>query len=53
MRAHATQITADGPFFTGAKVLGDAQWSQECYQLAAGVAFPTGGWADDLFAGLG
>ena len=54
MRAHATQITADGPFFSGAKVLGDAQWSQECYQLVSGVPLPAGdGWADDLFAGLG
>ena len=53
MRAHATQITADGPFFSGANVLGDAQWSQECYQLAWGIPFPSGdGWADDLFAGL-
>jgi N-acetyl-1-D-myo-inositol-2-amino-2-deoxy-alpha-D-glucopyranoside deacetylase len=53
MRAHATQITADGPFFAGAKVLGDAQWSREAYQLVLGVPFPkTDGWADDLFAGL-
>ena len=53
MRAHATQITPDGPFFSGAKVLGDAQWSQEHYQLASGVPFPAGDdWADDLFAGL-
>jgi N-acetyl-1-D-myo-inositol-2-amino-2-deoxy-alpha-D-glucopyranoside deacetylase len=53
MRAHATQIAEDGPFFSGAKVLGDAQWAQECYQLAWGVPFPAGdGWAADLFAGL-
>jgi N-acetyl-1-D-myo-inositol-2-amino-2-deoxy-alpha-D-glucopyranoside deacetylase len=52
MRAHATQITEDGPFFSGTKVLGDAQWSQECYQLAFGVPFPGDGWPDDLFAGL-
>jgi N-acetyl-1-D-myo-inositol-2-amino-2-deoxy-alpha-D-glucopyranoside deacetylase len=53
MRAHATQITEDGPFFSGAKVLGDAQWSHEYYQLASGVPFPAGdGRADDLFAGL-
>lgn len=53
MRAHATQITEDGPFFSGAKVLGDAQWSHEHYQLVAGVRLPAGdGWADDLFAGL-
>ena len=52
MRAHATQITADGPFFAGAKVLGDAQWSQECYQLGRGAVPAGDGWADDLFAGL-
>ena len=52
MRAHATQITADGPFFAGAAVLGDEMWSQEHYRFAAGVPLPAGGWADDLFAGL-
>ena len=52
MRAHATQITPDGPFFAGAKVLGDAQWSQECYQLVSGVPFPAGDGSADLFAGL-
>jgi len=53
MRAHATQITPDGPFFASAKVLGEAQWSQEYYQLVRGVPYPaTDGWADDLFAGL-
>ena len=53
MRAHATQITPDGPFFSGAKVLGIAQWSGEYYQLVLGVPFPaTVGWADDLFVGL-
>jgi N-acetyl-1-D-myo-inositol-2-amino-2-deoxy-alpha-D-glucopyranoside deacetylase len=52
MRAHATQITADGPFFAGAEVLGDAQWSQEFYQLVRGVPYSGDGWSDDLFAGL-
>jgi N-acetyl-1-D-myo-inositol-2-amino-2-deoxy-alpha-D-glucopyranoside deacetylase len=52
MKAHATQITADGPFFTGAKVLGTSMWSHEHYRLAAGTPYPPGGWADDLFAGL-
>jgi N-acetyl-1-D-myo-inositol-2-amino-2-deoxy-alpha-D-glucopyranoside deacetylase len=53
MRAHATQITADGPFFAGAEVLGDARWASECYRLATGVPVPKGdGWADDLFVGL-
>jgi N-acetyl-1-D-myo-inositol-2-amino-2-deoxy-alpha-D-glucopyranoside deacetylase len=53
MRAHATQITADGPFFSGRAVLGDDMWSHEFYRLAAGQPFPQGeGWATDLFAGL-
>ncbi len=53
MRAHATQITSDGPFFAGAEVLGDDRWAHEYYRLACGVPLPKGeGWADDLFAGL-
>ena len=53
MRAHATQITPDGPFFAGAGVLGDDRWARECYRLASGVPLPAGdGTADDLFAGL-
>ena len=53
MRAHATQITADGPFFSGRPVLGDDMWSHEFYRLAAGQPFPKSeGWADDLFVGL-
>ena len=52
MRAHATQITDDGPFFSGAKVLGESQWSEEAYVFVSGVPFPGDGWADDLFAGL-
>jgi N-acetyl-1-D-myo-inositol-2-amino-2-deoxy-alpha-D-glucopyranoside deacetylase len=53
MRAHATQITPDGPFFAGAEVLGDARWAREYYRLATGVPLRAGeGWADDLFAGL-
>jgi N-acetyl-1-D-myo-inositol-2-amino-2-deoxy-alpha-D-glucopyranoside deacetylase len=53
MRAHATQITPDGPFFAGVEVLGDDRWAYESYRLACGVPLPEGeGWADDLFAGL-
>ena len=52
MRAHATQITADGPFFAGTKVLGESQWSEEAYLFVSGVPFPGDGPADDLFAGL-
>jgi N-acetyl-1-D-myo-inositol-2-amino-2-deoxy-alpha-D-glucopyranoside deacetylase len=53
MRAYATQIAVDGPFFAGADVLGDSRWAREYYRLAVGVPLPEGeGWADDLFAGL-
>ena len=54
MRAHATQIRPDGPFFAGGDIMGNGRWSQEFYQLAVGVPYPErDGWADDLFAGLG
>jgi N-acetyl-1-D-myo-inositol-2-amino-2-deoxy-alpha-D-glucopyranoside deacetylase len=53
MRAHATQITADGQFFSGTAILGDTMWSHEYYRLAAGTPYPDPtGWADDIFAGL-
>jgi len=53
MRAYATQIAADGPFFAGADLLGDSRWAREYYRLAGGMPLPEGeGWADDLFAGL-
>lgn len=53
MRAHATQISEDGPFFAASRVLGESQWSEEAYLFAAGVPFPeSDGWTDDLFAGL-
>jgi N-acetyl-1-D-myo-inositol-2-amino-2-deoxy-alpha-D-glucopyranoside deacetylase len=53
MRAHASQITEDGPFFAASRLLGESQWSEEAYLFAAGVPFPdSDGWADDLFAGL-
>jgi N-acetyl-1-D-myo-inositol-2-amino-2-deoxy-alpha-D-glucopyranoside deacetylase len=53
MRAHATQITADGDFFRGVEVLGDSAWSHEHYVLALGRPYPPGDRpADDLFAGL-
>ena len=53
MRAHATQIRPDGPFFAGGDIMGNGRWSQEFYQLAVGTPYPERvGWADDLFAGL-
>jgi N-acetyl-1-D-myo-inositol-2-amino-2-deoxy-alpha-D-glucopyranoside deacetylase len=55
MRAHATQITVDGPFFALSNNLGDQVWGTEFYRLAKGVQGPTGedGLETDLFAGLG
>ncbi len=53
MRAHATQITPDGDFFSAGPDFTRIQWSHEYYRLAGGVPFPqTDGWAEDLFAGL-
>ena len=53
LRAHETQVTPDGPFFSGTKVLGDSMWSHEHYRFVDGVPFPDSeSWADDLFAGL-
>ena len=50
LRAHASQIAHDGPFFAGDA----AKWSQECFRLAKGTAAPDPGetWESDLFAGL-
>jgi N-acetyl-1-D-myo-inositol-2-amino-2-deoxy-alpha-D-glucopyranoside deacetylase len=53
MRAHATQITPDGPFFAGSEILGEDRWAREYYRFVAGVPLPkTDGWSNDLFAGL-
>lgn len=53
LKAHKTQITDPGPFFSGTEVLGDEMWSHEAYRLAIGKPFPADvGLADDLFAGL-
>ena len=55
MRAHATQITVDGPFFALSNNLGDHVWGIEHYRLVRGELGPrTGpdGREQDLFAGL-
>jgi N-acetyl-1-D-myo-inositol-2-amino-2-deoxy-alpha-D-glucopyranoside deacetylase len=55
MRAHATQITVDGPFFALSNNLGLEVLGIEYYRLVRGRRGPgTGerGWEDDLFAGL-
>jgi len=55
MRAHATQIAVDGPFFALSNNLGNQVWGSEFYRLAKGVPGPTDpatGLESDLFAGL-
>ncbi|HEX6514095.1 MAG TPA: N-acetyl-1-D-myo-inositol-2-amino-2-deoxy-alpha-D-glucopyranoside deacetylase [Nocardioidaceae bacterium] len=54
MRAHATQIAVDGPFFALSNNLGNEVWGTEFYRLAKGAQGPTNedGLETDLFAGL-
>jgi N-acetyl-1-D-myo-inositol-2-amino-2-deoxy-alpha-D-glucopyranoside deacetylase len=56
MRAHATQITVDGPFFALSNNLGLEVLGTEYDRLVRGERGPAGdaphGWEDDLFAGL-
>lgn len=54
MKAHATQITVDGPFFALSNNLGNWVWGSEFYRLAKGTKGPTNedGLETDLFAGL-
>ncbi|HET7328973.1 MAG TPA: N-acetyl-1-D-myo-inositol-2-amino-2-deoxy-alpha-D-glucopyranoside deacetylase [Nocardioidaceae bacterium] len=56
MRAHATQITVDGPFFALSNNLGNQVWANEYYRLVVGEPGrrdPDSGLESDLFAGLG
>ena len=55
MRAHATQITVDGPFFALSNNLGQEMLATEYYRLVRGD--PSGerddrGRETDLFAGI-
>ncbi len=54
MRAHATQIELDGPFFALSNNLGNEVWGTEFFRLAKGTQGPTNeeGLETDLFAGL-
>lgn len=54
MKAHSTQITADGQFFAMGMDLAAITWGTEYYRLAKGEAGPRGesGFEEDLFAGL-
>src|SRR5690349_2759371 len=54
MRAHATQIAVDGPFFALSNNKGNEIWGTEFFRIAKGTPGPAGpsGFEDDLFAGL-
>lgn len=55
MRAHATQITVDGPFFALSNNLGNEVMGREFYRIVRGERGPGNGpdgWESDLFAGL-
>jgi N-acetyl-1-D-myo-inositol-2-amino-2-deoxy-alpha-D-glucopyranoside deacetylase len=53
MRAHATQIAVDSPFFALSDMVGRRALGTEYYTLLAGPPGPApGGLEDDLFAGL-
>jgi N-acetyl-1-D-myo-inositol-2-amino-2-deoxy-alpha-D-glucopyranoside deacetylase len=56
MRAHATQISVDGPFFALSNNLGQEVLGIEYFRLVRGERGPGGeapnGWEVDLFAGL-
>ena len=56
MRAHATQITVDGPFFALSNNLGQEVLGVEHFRLVRGQRGPAGpgpqGWEDDLFSGV-
>jgi N-acetyl-1-D-myo-inositol-2-amino-2-deoxy-alpha-D-glucopyranoside deacetylase len=56
MRAHATQIAVDSPFFALSDMVGQRALGTEYYTLLAGPARDAhgpGDWEPDLFAGLG
>jgi N-acetyl-1-D-myo-inositol-2-amino-2-deoxy-alpha-D-glucopyranoside deacetylase len=54
LRAHATQITTDGPFFALSNRLGNRAWGTEYFRIAKGARGPVdeSGFETDLFAGL-
>jgi N-acetyl-1-D-myo-inositol-2-amino-2-deoxy-alpha-D-glucopyranoside deacetylase len=54
LRAHATQIAVDGPFFALSNNVGNEVWGTEFYRLAKGRPGPVDGQGleTDLFAGV-
>ena len=52
LRAHRSQVDMEAGFWRLYRFMRTADGAGEAYRLAAGVPFPDGGPADDLFAGL-
>ena len=53
MKAHATQITLDGPFFALSNNKGNEVWGRESFRLVMGVSGALEGQQEsDLFAGI-
>jgi N-acetyl-1-D-myo-inositol-2-amino-2-deoxy-alpha-D-glucopyranoside deacetylase len=52
MKAHATQIEVDGPFFALSNHIGHRAFGMEFYRLIRGGPLPAEGRETDLFAGL-
>ena len=55
MRAHASQIAVDSPFFALSNGVGQRAFGREYYTLLAGSRGTGGGpheWESDLFAGI-
>ena len=54
MRAHATQIEVDGPFFSLSRHVGNQIWGHEAYRIVKGALGEVDdrGKETDLFAGL-
>jgi len=54
LKAHATQITVDGPFFALSNNVGNSIWGTEYYRIVKGTPAPAGTdrLETDLFAGL-
>ncbi len=52
MRAHATQITVDGPFFALSNNVGAHVWGLESYRLVKGTSGVVEGHETSLFAGV-
>ncbi|MEA5154761.1 N-acetyl-1-D-myo-inositol-2-amino-2-deoxy-alpha-D-glucopyranoside deacetylase [Raineyella sp.] len=53
LRAYRSQLRTDQGFLSLPEDLAREFWGREHYRFAGGVPLPAGGWADDVFAGLG